>query len=62
MHNSKPVSILILNLSVVNPDEVFNQQMYQAVVGSFYEEIRPDIAYAVSYIFVPNPPKIIRQQ
>ena len=55
MNNSKPVSSPVNpDVKLVpceNPDDVCNQQMYQAVVGSLLylsTKTRPDIAYAVS--------------
>ena len=57
MHNSKPVgSPMNPDVKLVpceNPDDVCNQQMYQAVVGSLLylsNKTRPDIAYAVSSV------------
>ena len=54
MLNLKPVSIPvnpdIKLIAGENPDDVCNQQMYQAVVGSLLylsTKTRPDIAYAV---------------
>ena len=55
MHNSKPVSSPVnpdVKLTACeNPDDVCNQEMYQAVVGSLLylsTKTRPDIAFAVS--------------
>ena len=66
MHNSKPVGTPvnpdIKLIAGENPDDVCNQQMYQAVVGSLLylsTKTRPDIAYAVGSVarFCANPTK-----
>ena len=55
MHNSKPVGSPVnpdVKLSACeNPDDVYDQKLYQAVVGSLLylsTKTRPDIAFAVS--------------
>ena len=66
MLNSKPVGTPVNpDIKLVageNPDDVCNQQMYQAVVGSLLylsTKTRPDIAYAVGSVarFCANPIK-----
>ena len=66
MLNSKlvgtPVNPDIKLVAGENPDDVCNQQMYQAVVGSLLylsTKTRPDIAYAVGRVarFCANPTK-----
>ena len=66
MHNSKlvgtPVNPDIKLIAGENPDDVFNQPMYQAVVGSLLclsTKTRPHIAYAVGSVacFCANPTK-----
>ena len=57
MHNSKsvssPVNPDVKLVACENPNDVCNQQVYQAVVGSLLylsTKTRPDIAYAVSSV------------
>ena len=66
MHESKPVGYPVnCDVKLVpcdNPEDVYNQQTYQAVVGSLLylsTKTRPDIAFAVSCVarFCANPPK-----
>ena len=66
MHDSKPVSSPvnpdIKLVAYENSDDVCNQHMYQAVVGSLLylsTKTRPDIAYAVSSVarYCANPTK-----
>ena len=66
MLNSKPVGTPVNpDIKLVageNPDDVCNQQMYQAVVGSLLylsTKTRPDIAYAIGSVacFCANPTK-----
>ena len=66
MHNSKPVGSPVnpdVKLTACkNPDDVYNQKLYQALVGSLLylsTKTRPDIAFAVSSAarFCANPTK-----
>ena len=66
MHDSKPVSTPVNPdvklVSSESPDDVCDQQMYQAVIGNLLylsTKTRPDIAYAVSCVgrFCANPTK-----
>ena len=66
MHDSKPVSTPVNhNVKLVaceKPNDMCNQQLYQAVVGSLLylsTKTRPDIAYAVSCVarFCAKPTK-----
>ena len=66
MHESKPVGYPVnCDVKLVpcdNPEDVYNQHTYQAVVGSLLylsTKTRPDIAFAVSCVarFCANPPK-----
>ena len=55
MHNSKPVSSPVNHdvklTTCEKPDDMYNQRLYEAVVGSLLyliNETRPDIAFALS--------------
>ena len=73
MNDSKPVTSLVnCDVKLIpcdNSEDVYNQQRYQAIVGSsLYHstKTRPDISFAVSsvgimLIFVPTSQKIIGQ-
>ena len=56
MENSKPTATPINNgakLNKVTEDKLFNQELYQSVIGSLLylsTKTRPDIAYAVSNV------------
>jgi len=70
MNDSKPVASSVnCDVKLIpcdNSEDVYNQQRYQAVVGSLLylsTKTRPDIAFAVArwLVFVPTPQEIIGQ-